>query len=219
MENDIQAPEQITSVQADGLNILFHPNFYNLSRSNEIFEQLKNIQFNGDWKNIPRKQIAFGNSNLSYKFSGNEINADEWPVFLREIRDELRQYLIDDNILAPTTSQQINYVLLTLYRDGNDYIGPHSDDEKDLEIFYDAHGRGESIIISLSFGATRDFIFHNKSKSTIKYELPLQHGDLVIMRGDTQKKWRHSLPKRLKVKTPRINLTFRFMKEKKPISP
>ena len=50
----------------------------------------------------------------------------------------------------------------------------------------------------------------------MKYELPLHHGDLVIMRGDTQKKWRHSLPKRLKVKEQRINLTFRFMKEKKP---
>lgn len=220
-----------STVNENGLNIIFHPNFYDKTRSDEIFEELQKLQFNSDensqiliygkWKNIPRKQVAFGNPNISYKFSGNEVPALEWPKFLKEIRDELQQHLIDIDILAPTTDHQINYVLVNLYRDGTDYISPHSDDEKDLEPIVShttsSHAINEVIIVSLSFGATRDFIFHKKSNTSIKYEIPLHHGDLLIMKGETQRFWRHSLPKRLKVKDPRINLTFRFMKEKKPI--
>lgn len=210
---------QVTTVQADGLHFIFHPNFYGISKANEIFEQLKSIQYNSDessqvfihgsWKNIPRKQVAFGNPNLTYNFAGTNVHAEKWPLFLKEIRDELQQYLVNNNIL-PSNEYQINYVLVNLYRDGHDYIGAHSDNERDLDVI-----NGENIILSLSFGATRDFIFHNKSNTSVKYELPLHHGDLLIMRGETQKKWRHSLPKRLKVKEPRINLTFRFMKEKR----
>src|SRR6185437_15955355 len=187
--------EEHTTIKINGLDLVYHPRFYNTSRSAEIFENLQELQFNSDeqsqiqifgkWINIPRKQVAFGNPNLSYKFSGNEVVAKEWPEFLLEIRNELQQYLVDCEILQSDTKHQINYVLVNLYRDGHDYIGAHSDDEKDLNLIYDTNPEGESIILSLSFGATRDFIFHSKSSSAT-YPMTLKHGDLVIMRGETQ---------------------------------
>ena len=210
-------PSDNIRVDMNGLKLLFHPHYYNMDRADEIYEQLRDLQFNSDEEsqvvvygkklNIPRKQVAFGDAGLKYKFSGNTVEAKPWPEFLREIRDEMQQYLIDHDLLPPNTKNVLNYVLVNLYRDGHDYIGPHSDDEKDL-----IDVNGESIVVSLSFGATRDFIFENKQNKTIKYPMSLKHGDLVIMYGETQKKWKHYLPKRLRVIDARYNLTFRFMK-------
>ena len=79
-------------------------------------------------------------------------------------------------------------------------MGWHSDDEKELG--------EEPVIASLSFGATRRFVFRNK-KTNMKKEVLLEHGSLLIMKGKSQLKYQHSLPKMLKVKESRVNLTFR----------
>ena len=101
-----------------------------------------------------------------------------------------------------------NAVLLNLYRDGNDSIGWHSDDEREL-----ADG---SVIASLSLGETRRFIFRNRDDHTQKIERQLNHGDLLMMRDNTQKFWQHQVPKTTKTianQIPkRINLTFRVIK-------
>ena len=77
-----------------------------------------------------------------------------------------------------------------------------TDDEKELGT--------DPIIASLSFGANRDFIFKHKTDRSIEnVKLHLKSGSLLLMLGSTQHYWKHSLPKRLKVKEPRINLTFR----------
>jgi alkylated DNA repair dioxygenase AlkB len=79
-------------------------------------------------------------------------------------------------------------------------MGWHQDNEKEL---------GENpVIASLSLGAERKFSFkHIITKQ--KVDIILQSGSLILMKGETQEKWLHSLPKTTKVKTPRINLTFR----------
>jgi alkylated DNA repair dioxygenase AlkB len=98
--------------------------------------------------------------------------------------------------------ETFNFVLINLYENGTRYIGWHSDDEKDL--------RDGSIIASLTFGAERDFILKNKeTKAVTKIALP--HNTLLIMGGDTQKNYWHSVPKRLRVKEPRVNMTWRQM--------
>jgi alkylated DNA repair dioxygenase AlkB len=76
----------------------------------------------------------------------------------------------------------------------------HSDDEKAL---------GQNTVIgSLSFGAVRKFSFKHK-KTNEKRELILDNGSLLVMKGATQTNWLHRLPKSVKIKHPRINLTFR----------
>jgi alkylated DNA repair dioxygenase AlkB len=79
-------------------------------------------------------------------------------------------------------------------------MGWHQDNEKEL-------GKNP-IIASLSLGVARKFSFkHVQSKQ--KVDILLQPGSLLLMKGETQEKWLHSLPKTTKVKSPRINLTFR----------
>ena len=65
-------------------------------------------------------------------------------------------------------------------------------------------------ICSISFGASRDFIFKSK-KSKLKKNLNLQNGSALYMMHPTQKNYNHSLPKRTKVIEERVNLTFRHI--------
>ncbi|MEO0405037.1 MAG: alpha-ketoglutarate-dependent dioxygenase AlkB, partial [Bacteroidota bacterium] len=102
--------------------------------------------------------------------------------------------------LCELSQFSFNSVLLNYYRDGQDSMGWHRDNEKEMD---------SSVIASLSFGAERIFkIRHRDSKKTIN--IPLKNGDVLIMR-DLQEDHEHSIPKTKKVLDPRINLTFRRM--------
>lgn len=98
-----------------------------------------------------------------------------------------------------------NAVLINRYRNGKDYISPHSDDD---------YGDAEPTILSLTLGAARPFrlakiISGSKlDKSTTVEYLP-EHGDLLVMRGKTNSEWQHWVPKTAKPVGERINLTFR----------
>ncbi len=60
----------------------------------------------------------------------------------------------------------------------------------------------------MSFGATRKFAFKHK-RTGEKRELMLSHGQLLVMRGETQSHWLHAVMKSAKIHEPRVNLTFR----------
>ena len=70
--------------------------------------------------------------------------------------------------------------------------------------------RVEAAIASLSLGATRKFAFKHK-ESKEKREMWLEHGQLIVMHGETQKHWLHTILKSTRIQEPRINLTFRVM--------
>jgi alkylated DNA repair dioxygenase AlkB len=80
----------------------------------------------------------------------------------------------------------------------------HSDDEKQL-------GRNP-VIASVNFGETRDFVVRRKDDKTKKIVFPLAHGTLLLMQGELQHHWEHSVPKRKRVKGSRFNLTFRLIR-------
>lgn len=152
------------------------------------------IQIYGKKCNTPRLYSVLTEEGVSYKFSGNNHTGESFSKEILEIKEQIEQIVED----------KYNLCLINLYRDGKDYIGYHSDNEKDIV--------PQSSIASVSFGATRDFIIRPKKKyqdTLSKYEIKLEHGDLLIMSGNTQTYYEHSLPKRLKIKDRRINLTFR----------
>ncbi len=65
--------------------------------------------------------------------------------------------------------------------------------------------------VSLSFGASRVMQFRKKKgKHPIEAEIILNHGDMLVMYPGCQDEYKHAIPKRKKVKNPRINLTFRL---------
>lgn len=104
--------------------------------------------------------------------------------------------------MAEACGARFNSVLANLYRDGNDRMGWHSDDERELGT--------APVIASVSLGAARSFRFRAKAGGDA-LAIELAHGSLLRMAGDTQRLYKHELPVRKRVEGPRINLTFRLI--------
>ncbi len=110
--------------------------------------------------------------------------------------------LFGQQIPEPRLSwENFNGVLLNLYRDGSDSMGWHSDNEPEL-------GK-DPVIASVSFGATRNFLFKRRDNSSKPFCLTLEPGSLLLMKGKTQENWFHKVPKTKRNIGIRINLTFR----------
>ena len=187
-------------IKADNLSVEYIENFFDFDQSQLYMKHLTN---DIKWKRekirmwgreiVTKKRIAwYADEGKSYTYSGSTFHPDQWNELLLEIKKHVEQYI----------KFQFNSVLLNEYPNGKVGMGWHSDDERELGI--------DPIIASLSFGANRDFIFkHKTDKSVDNIKIHLKSGSLLLMLGSTQHHWKHSLPKRLKVREPRINLTFR----------
>ena len=106
------------------------------------------------------------------------------------------------NRVEAIAGTEFNSVLLNFYRHHRDSIGLHSDDEPEL-------GR-QPIIASLSLGEERTFVLKHKTRKDLKsVRLKLASGSLLLMKGETQRYWKHGIEKEKHPCGPRINLTFR----------
>lgn len=167
-------------------------------------DHLNKIEFkNIDWHHdkikmygkeiyLPRFSAWYGDSNKPYTYSGLTLQPKEWNAGLLYIREQIFK----------ASGVLFNSVLMNWYRDGNDYINWHTDAEKEL-------GRNPTIG-SVNFGEERDFVIRLNDKSN-KITIPLKHGTFLLMSGELQHYWQHSVPKRKKVKGSRFNLTFRVI--------
>ncbi len=137
-----------------------------------------------------RKVAWFADGDFDYNYSNTTRPSLPWTPLLQELRSKV----------SSVFGYDYNSVLLNLYSNGSESMGWHSDDEK---------GLGEAPnIASLSFGAIRRFdIRHKRTGETVS--LPLDPGRLIVMKDQSQSHWKHQVPKQLRVKEPRINLTFR----------
>lgn len=180
----------------DFLSINMANNYYKLLRDNIPWKMEQVVVF-GKTHQLSRKTCAFGEANTSYRYSGTQkdaISFDSCPVLI-EIKQLVEQKL----------SKNFNFALLNFYADGKVSIGPHSDDEHDLE--------QDHIIASVSLGAERDFVITGK-KSNYSRQICLKNGSLLTMGGKMQQNYKHAVPKRSKVIQGRINITFRSVKSK-----
>lgn len=178
--------------------LYLYPQFYRSQHADALFTALKTsvawqeeeILIAGKWCKVPRLMAWYGDAHAHYQYSGVNHRPRPWTSELLAIKEKVTQYC----------GGEFNSVLLNLYRDGQDSMGCHSDDEKEL-------GKNP-LIASLSLGAERLFKLHHKTRKTT-LDVVLGHGDLLIMAGTLQHYWQHSVPKTKQLKTPRINLTFR----------
>lgn len=181
--------------------LVYYPQFFTTVESDHFMQKLtdtiawkqESMKMYGKSVLFPRLMSWHGDAPTSYRFSGNTFSPESWTPSLLQIRDRI----------TPASGHAFNSVLLNLYRNGNDSMGWHADDEPELG--------PQPVIASVNFGATRRFLLRYKSDHQRKYELPLQHGSLLIMKGMLQEYWEHQVPKTSKVSTGRINLTFRFI--------
>jgi len=137
-----------------------------------------------------RKVAWYGDAGFEYTYSNTTKTALPWTPELLALKA----------LTEERTGETYNSCLLNLYHDGSEGMAWHSDGEKDLE--------KNGAIASLSLGAERRFGFKHKQSGQV-VSLVLEHGSLLLMKGTTQTYWLHRLPPTTKVKTPRINLTFR----------
>jgi alkylated DNA repair dioxygenase AlkB len=159
---------------------------------------------------VPRKQQVYGN--MGYRFSGVMHEAVPVPA-------ELQCYMTYANrVCAPYLPMgiQFNMMFVNWYADGHSYIGFHSDDETQLH--KDVHG--ETLVFSLSFGASREFVLHTRDEvvdeSARNVKLTLAHHDAILMGGLCQTTHKHAVPKLSGKKADsvgrRVNITFRIFK-------
>lgn len=141
-----------------------------------------------------RKVAWFGEKAFEYTYSNRTKYAKPWTPELLALKQRCEE----------VSGETYNSCLLNLYHDGSEGMAYHSDGETDLK----KHGA----IASLTFGAERKFLFKHKTTKE-KVEIFLENGSLLIMKGTTQDNWLHRLPPTTKVKTPRVNLTFRTIEE------
>jgi alkylated DNA repair dioxygenase AlkB len=140
----------------------------------------------------PRRCCWMGEPGAVYRYSAVDYRPHPWTPAVHALK----------SAIEARTGARYNSVLLNLYRDGADSMGLHADDEPELG--------AEPVIASLSLGAMRDFVFRARIGAG-RHVLPLGDGDLLLMAGETQRHWKHELPKRRGVREARINLTFRWI--------
>jgi alkylated DNA repair dioxygenase AlkB len=160
---------------------------------NEIPWHQGSIVIAGAPRLVPRLQCWMGDDESRYGYSGIALTPEPWS----EVVTRIRRRVFDLSGLS------FNSVLLNYYRDGNDSVAWHADDEREL-------GQ-DPVIASLSLGAERDFELcpKNSSSRAVKVRVKLKNGSLLVMGKGLQNNWLHQVPKSKGVNEPRLNLTFR----------
>lgn len=153
------------------------------------------IRFYGKESPVPRLEAWYGDEGKSYAYSGIRMDPKPW----------IKELLAVKKAIEPIAETQFNSVLINYYRDGQDRVAWHSDDEKEL-----GHN---PVIGSVSLGAERKFKLRHKGydKNGRQAEIMLAHGSLLLMTGPTQHFWKHEIPRTARPIGQRINLTFRVI--------
>jgi alkylated DNA repair dioxygenase AlkB len=142
----------------------------------------------------PRLVAWYGDSGSEYTYSGITLSPMPWTELLLDIKKRVER----------VTQESFNSVLLNYYRDNRDSMGFHSDDEPEL---------GEKpVIASVSLGEERTLVLKHKMDKLAKpVRLRLASGSLLLMKGDTQRCWKHGIAKQARQCGARVNLTFRHI--------
>ncbi|MBO6880295.1 alpha-ketoglutarate-dependent dioxygenase AlkB [Winogradskyella sp.] len=179
--------------------LIYIPNFFNKQESDNYFKSIKaetdwqhdNITVFGKTYKQPRLTALFGDTDQPYSYSNITMYPQPFTSTLQSIKGRVEDF----------AEEEFNTLLINLYRDGNDSNGWHADNEKELGI--------NPVIASVSFGEARPFHFKHRTIKQERHKLILEHGSLLLMKGEMQHYWLHQIAKTKKEIQPRINLTFR----------
>ncbi len=183
-------------------DIWYFGEFLDKASADNYFEHLLNtvnwrkdsIRVFGKVYDQPRLTALYGNNGKAYSYSNITMHPRPFDVSLKKLKSDIER----------VAGAEFTSCLLNLYRDGSDSNGWHADDEKEL-------GKNP-VIASISLGQERNFKLRHRFNKDLKYNLILEHGSLLLMKGPTQHYWHHQIPKSKKPMEPRINLTFRVIK-------
>jgi alkylated DNA repair dioxygenase AlkB len=164
-------------------------------RREELAWREESIRLFGREMLQPRLLAWYGDEGSRYRYSGVLHEPLPMTPRLRQLRERIEAL----------TGARFNSVLANYYRNERDSMGLHADDEPELG--------DRPVIASLSLGEERIFRLKHRQRRDIRpLRLPLPSGSLLVMAGDTQRNWKHEVPKQSKACGPRINLTFRWIR-------
>lgn len=176
----------------------------------ELQWQQSPIRIQGKQLLIPRLNAWYGDADCHYAYSGIRFTPLPWSPTLLIIKAQLEDFLTRQSASSGLSNPSVrfNSVLANLYRNGQDSVAWHADDEPELGAM--------PFIASISLGAERRFSL--KPKPTVSeglllkpFDVDLPHGSLLVMAGATQQHWLHQVAKTRRVDQARINLTFRWI--------
>lgn len=181
--------------------VTFDPHYLSIVEGNELYTSLvdhplfENERVSlGDGKvvTVARKSMAISDQGLVYRYAGVERVGKPWHPLLQRLRDRLER----------DTGHRFNFVLCNLYPDGKAGLGWHADNEPEV--------MEGSTIASISLGAEREFRL-KKRGTNVEQHVVLENTSLLLMQGDTQQHYLHSVPKDGSTQ-PRLNFTFRLLR-------
>jgi alkylated DNA repair dioxygenase AlkB len=195
--NSLFEPENL--LPKDGIAI-YHGVVFNDMEASRIFKELLDtilfkqdeVVMFGKKMTTKRKVAWYADAGISYTYAGVKKSGLQWTETLLKIKQKVEGI----------TGARYNACLLNLYHEGEEGMGWHRDNEKEIVT--------ESSIASLSFGAVRNFAFKHATTNE-RLNIELENGSLLDMKGSIQQHWYHALPKTTRIKQLRINLTFRLM--------
>jgi alkylated DNA repair dioxygenase AlkB len=190
-------PMQLDMPDAD---VCYYPNFIQSELGWEIQQRLEanlrwrqeQITVYGKTYDQPRLDAWYGDKNAQYRYSNRTLQPLTWDPDLLSLKEQSEGL----------AKARFNSVLANLYRNGQDGMGRHADNEPELGV--------EPVIASLSFGESRHLDFYH-NHCAAKVRLALEHGSLLVMKGATQSHWQHGIAKSKKILASRISLTFRLI--------
>jgi alkylated DNA repair dioxygenase AlkB len=151
------------------------------------------VQLYGREVVTPRLTAFYADSNALSSRSDQEKHPLPWTSGLLAIKTRI----------AALAGVDFNAVLLNYYRDGNDSVAWHTDNDG-------IAGRNR-IVASVSFGQPRRFDIRKMSDHMQKFSVVLASGSYLLMHGDFQDQWEHRIPKSTRPLQARVNLTFRIL--------
>ena len=174
----------------------YYPRFFTKAESDTLLQMLlSKVSFEQKKVMMYDKEVI--TPRLSAWFGQRPIRPDDtrlpnpWIPELLVIKERVEAY----------TGITFDGVLLNYYRDGNDSVAWHADKDTVPGL--------KTEIASVSFGQVRSFDFRSKADHRNKYSIDLEHGSLLLMKGDLQRFWEHRIAKSNLHMTARLNLTFR----------
>lgn len=197
--NDCQA----IVLDMPGADVTYYPNWLSHKHAKHLMDyfianlqwQQPSITLYGKQHLIPRLQAWYGDENTAYEYSKLVMQPLQWDTRLEKLKQACERQC----------NTKFNSALANWYRSGSDSMGMHADNEPELG--------SQPIIASVSLGQTRRFSFkHLHTKQSQK--IGLEHGSLLVMKGDTQQNWHHGINKSKTQLGPRLNFTFRFVVSK-----
>jgi alkylated DNA repair dioxygenase AlkB len=200
MSDLFSAADRLQTIPMPDAEVYYLRNLELASSHDEILRQLiagtpwrqENVLVWAKEYRQPRLTAWYGDPGCDYSYSGITLAPMAWTDLLHDVKRRVET-------AAATT---FNSVLVNYYRDNRDSMGFHSDDEPELG--------PRPVIASLSLGEERTLILKHKTNKLAKpVRLRLASGSLLLMKGETQRHWKHGIAKESRPCGPRVNLTFR----------